>query len=366
MYSEPTISPNFVVRQKRKLIRHPLVIGGVVGLMLLGIGGILALLDSSMPNEDAPIESTSQIQFESRIVFEPTAVPQPTAQPDLIVNTSNFTASEPELNDDHTAPAQSVALQPRCRITTTGDTNVNIRSGPDLTFSLISSLSNRDTVNAIARSDNLWFEILNTDGTIGWVGGSVVDESGNCDDLPMIATPACSIENTTGNRVNIRDRASTESNVIRTLAVDDLLMADGRTDDGWYRILIPGELGWIYKDVVALGDGCSQVKVISASEPDPQPAMQETPLAVKEDDCVVESFTGNSVDLRKGPGMEFDVVAKMSKSMVASRLSTNGWYEVEGFGWAFAGDLVYGGLCSLLPTVQPDEVQGAIALMSNG
>lgn len=363
MYSEPTISPTFVVRQKRKMLRNPLVLGGLIAIILVVLSGILSLLTSLAAT---PAEPEPHIHLKSMLIVESTPEVEPTVAPDLVINTSAFTPSEPANTVENTVSSQTVERKPRCQITTTGDTNVNIRSGPDVSFSLISSLSNRNTVNAIAASDNRWFQILNTDGTIGCVGGSVVDETGDCTDLSTIATPVCSVKNTTGNRVNIRDRANTNSNVIRTLSVDDMLMADGRTSDGWYRILLTGELGWIYQDVVALSDACTQTAVISANEPTPEPALNDTPIVFNSDDCVVESFTGSTIDLREGPGMEFAVVAKMSKAMVANRLSSNGWYEIDRFGWAFAGDLVYGGLCNLLPTVQPDQIRGAIAVLSSG
>jgi SH3-like domain-containing protein len=363
MFSEPTISPNFVVRQKRKLIRHPLVIGGIIGLLILIVGGMVTLLGSmNTPNEDSEIEPTVDLG----IIAETPSQVEMTVNTPIIIQAPPIVTSIPILSTDNATSSQTASVQPRCNITTTGDTNVNIRSGPDITYTLISSLSDRVSTHAIAMSDNRWFQILNTDGTIGWVGGSVVDETGDCENLATMQTPTCSVKNTTGNLVNIRNNPSTTSNVIRTLATTDLLMADGRTDEGWYRIALAGGLGWIYKDVVALSDACNTVPIISANEPIPKPAVSQNHLVFNETDCVVESFTGSVVDLRKGPGMEFVVVAKMNKAMVASRLSSNGWYEINGFGWAFAGDLVYGGLCNLLPTVIPDDMIGSSVILTGG
>ncbi len=363
MFSEPTISPNFVVRQKRKLIRHPLVIGGIISLMIILAGGLIALLS---PTDTLPDDSIEQDTPKTNHIAAATPRAEQTKDSTILIIAPTIDVSVPTLNPNNTDASQPTTVQSRCKITTTGDANVNIRSGPDITYTLISSLSDRESVDAIASSDNRWFQILNTDGTIGWVGGSVVDESGDCADLPQTQTPTCSVKNTTGNLVNIRDRASTSSNVIRTLATTDVLMADGRTEEGWYRIALTGELGWIYQDVVALSDTCKTLPIISANEPIPQPAIDQSNIVFNDGDCVVESFTGNPVDLRKGPGMEFAVVAKMSKAMVASRLSSNGWYEIEGFGWAFAGELVYNGLCNLIPTVIPEDVNDASLILTAG
>jgi|GEM_PF-1926729 len=362
MYSEPTISPNFVVRQRRKLIRHPLVIGGIMILVMLSMGGLVALISpTDKPVDDSEITAT----VEAVIVVDTTPQAETTQEPTIVIQAPPIEPSLPTVNENNTVSSQPTSV-PRCKISTTGDANVNIRSGPDITFTLISSLSDRVSVDAIAISDNQWFQILNTDGTIGWVGGSVVDETGDCMNLPRISTPTCSVKNTTGNLVNIRSNPNRTSNVIRTLASTDVLMADGRTDEGWYRIALTGGLGWIYQEVVALSDTCQTVAIISANEPIPQPAMNQPSVIFNETDCVIESFTGSAVDIRKGPGMEYAVVAKMNKAMVASRLSSNGWYEINGFGWVFAGELVYGGLCNLLPTVIPDDMSGSSVILTGG
>ncbi len=355
MYSEPTISPNFVVRQKRKLSRHPLVIGCIilfVTLVLFAIFSLLSSITSSLDNQTVNPASVSV-----RIVAEETpaiAVVVPTSEPTPVPEIINI--AHTISNDTNTPSALLVETVTACSIRPSGDINVNIRSGPDIQFSLLSTLPVRQTVSAIAVSDNRWFQIENNDGTIGWVGGSVVDEIGDCEGLPQVQTPVCDVRNTTGNRVNIRAEASTDSPVIRILSTEDILMADGQTADGWYRILMTGELGWIYRDVVALSDACNAVALISANEPTPQPAVT-TNLVFSEDACVVESFTGNAVDLFAQPNFDAAVVAKLNKAMQASQVSTNGWYEIDGFGWAFAGDIVTQGLCRLLPTVAPEDIR---------
>jgi len=357
MYSEPTISPNFVVRQKRKLFRNPIVIGGIVSIIgLITIALVVVLTGSTNIPEPTP---TSAV-IAARIVetTPEVATNDPTPQPDVVISAEVMNVSQVVTSDDDTTSSQTVDTEtPACSIRPTGDVNVNIRSGPDMQFSLISVLNARQTVDAIAVSDNRWFQIENRDGTVGWVGGSVVDDIGDCATLPQVQTPTCQVKNTTGNRVNLRANPTTDARIIRTLTTDDVLMADGQTVDGWYRVLLNRELGWIYRDVVALSPECKAVATISAEEPVPQPVTSASNLAFNDADCVVESFTGNSVDLHKRPDLSSAVTAKLNKAMKASRLSTNGWYEIDGFGWAFGGDLLTRGLCRLLPTVAPETIR---------
>lgn len=369
MFSEPTISPNFVVRQKRKVSRNPLIIMGVVGMFLLVGIGLMSLTATPVTPEETPVP-TVNITFESRIVFQSTPQPTQATNQSNIILENRVTIPAP--NSNNTTSQTESASQATCTITPADGANINVRSGPDLTFSIISSLSAGQNVGAIAVSDNLWYQIKTFDGSIGWVGGSVTDEKGDCASLRQVKTPVCSVKNTTGNRVNIRYGASTSKDIIRVLLVEDLLMADGKTQDGWYRVALNTQMGWIYQDVVSLSDACATLPIISASEPVPDVvnisnvSAGSNGLAFDADDCVIESFNGNTIDLHEGPGLEYAVVAKMNKAMAVSQRSTNGWYEVDGFGWAFAGDLVYRGLCNLLPTISPEEARGSVIVMSRG
>lgn len=370
MVSEPTIQANFVVRGQRKAKAHPLVLVGGVGLILLFLVGILSLLTMRPAQDTSQTASQSAknfVAFEAEIIRE-TITPQ---EADVISESVALIASlnATETPQTVTTPQTQVQSNPNqinCQIASNDANNVNIRSGPDLEFSTIGVLFAGRSTSASAITDTRWYQVETGDGGRGWIGGSVVKKSGDCDFLPQIKTPVCTIQNTTGNRVNIRTGASTGDAILRVLSPEDLLMADAHTADGWYRLNLAPQVGWVYKDVVALSPACATVPLIS---PDDSSALEPiatvySNIAFNENDCVVQSFTGTSVDLREGPGMEFNIRAKLSQPMIASKRSSNGWYEIEGSGWAFAGDLVYRGLCNLLPTVTPDEIR--LTLMSHG
>ncbi len=56
--------------------------------------------------------------------------------------------------------------------------NVNVRSGPGTDYDLVGLLSNGQSAVVIGTSGNGdWFNVQLSDGTIGWVGSSVVDSS---------------------------------------------------------------------------------------------------------------------------------------------------------------------------------------------
>jgi hypothetical protein len=86
-------------------------------------------------------------------------------------------------------PLDALSAQPKqdaaCTVSST--TNVNIRSGPGLDFTVISSLPPSTPLVVEAQSTNGWFQ---ASGSTGWVSGSVVTASGNCITLPLVNPPA--------------------------------------------------------------------------------------------------------------------------------------------------------------------------------
>jgi hypothetical protein len=63
--------------------------------------------------------------------------------------------------------------------------NVNIRSGPGLGYGVVGALTYPETLTAIARSDNAWYQVP-ANNQYGWISGSVSTLTGKCDNLPTI------------------------------------------------------------------------------------------------------------------------------------------------------------------------------------
>jgi hypothetical protein len=86
-------------------------------------------------------------------------------------------------------PLNALAAPPKqdaaCSVTST--TNVNIRSGPGLEYTVINSLPASTPLVVEAQSTNSWFR---ANGNSGWVSGSVVTSSGNCIALELVNPPA--------------------------------------------------------------------------------------------------------------------------------------------------------------------------------
>ena len=92
------------------------------------------------------------------------------------------------------SPTNSIALpvlQPSgpCVLATLRAGVVNARSGPDTTFSVVSTISPMSTYNVVGRTaDNSWYQIDYGGGT-GWVAGFVTRLGGICSNVPVTYTP---------------------------------------------------------------------------------------------------------------------------------------------------------------------------------
>ncbi|MBI1257088.1 MAG: SH3 domain-containing protein [Chloroflexi bacterium] len=77
-----------------------------------------------------------------------------------------------------------------CSATSSAGGSVNLRSGPGTNYAVMNTLPLGQVVPVLARwTGGAWFEV-NINGTVLWVGGSVVSLSGDCTALPLVNAPA--------------------------------------------------------------------------------------------------------------------------------------------------------------------------------
>lgn len=113
----------------------------------------------------------------------------------------------------------------------------------------------------------------------------------------------------TGNGVNLRVGPGTEYNAVTSLSRGEELKRTGVTNNGWSQVDWDGEEAYLSNNYV--------------SEDKPEPIVTE-----KNDTVYV---TGNSVNLRKGAGTDYDVITGLTKGTELKRTGTtdNGWTRVE-------------------------------------
>jgi hypothetical protein len=121
---------------------------------------------------------------------------------------------------------------------------------------------------------------------------------------------------------------------------------------GWYQVGAPegGSLGWVNGLYLVLyGDGCDQLMLPTPTQPGAMYYM-----------CNVNSAINSSVNLRSGPGEQYDAINAFSPNEVVEALarSDNGWYRVrmpnygvDVIGWVSTTQVNVYGACDTLNVV---------------
>lgn len=341
----------------------------IIGIVLVALRGLSA----------ANAETGGVIDFHAEVIYV-TEEPAPQSvsaqgETQTVANTSPEVPPPPGAVGNTvstTTTGETTATLPNCTISTRGSANVNVRSGPTLDYSIVANLPIGTQVNAFKRTADGWYQVDIYDGLIGWVAGSVVDRTEGCGELPVISYGLCTVTIATTGRVNVRSGAGLNHGVLVTIRDDVTLLAEARSASGWYQINISPQPGWIYSDIINLNGACDTLPlddgstVTSRNIAAPTTTTSGNPgasvidnsveaLITPETDeypCVARNYLSDSVNLRGGPGMNYDVTGQMTSPLPVDQQSDNGWFRLGTLGWAFAGDLALSGACDDLPRIR--------------
>ncbi len=76
-----------------------------------------------------------------------------------------------------------------CMVASASGATINVRSGPGLSYSIVTHLSPTTTAPVYGRlPDNTWLQV-NVNGVIGWVSTTVVTLGGSCGGVPVVIPP---------------------------------------------------------------------------------------------------------------------------------------------------------------------------------
>lgn len=214
---------------------------------------------------------------------------------------------------------------------------LNLRSAPNLTASILAKLANGTTYPVTGRTaDKQWAQI-NANNQSGWVAAQYVTFAGNFDAVPVVGGGGTSLPpsapqpqtvsgtGVTQGNLRIRSGPSNSASQVGLLpwgaTVDILGRDEGHT---WYQIRYAGVVGWAYAPWIKLTSGnFDLLPYTDGSQPPFPPANPTTGV-------IIQAF-GN-VRIRSGPGVQFPKVARAvwgTRLQVLAR-STNGqWYKVD-------------------------------------
>lgn len=117
--------------------------------------------------------------------------------------------------------------------------------------------------------------------------------------------------NTSGSSLRVRQEASTGSSVLKKLDHGTQVEVLTAVENGWYQIAHEGTTGYVS------GEYLTVAEADIASLP-----VEELPTYVR--------ITTSSLNVRSGPGTDYDKVSQLGMGAVAQVLETlDGWYRIE-------------------------------------
>lgn len=224
--------------------------------------------------------------------------------------------------------------------------NLNVRSGPGVTYSSIAVAGNGDALTLLGRnSAATWVKVRLASGTEGWVNATLISTGVAIASLPVLdsgapssAEPSATVA--TG-ALNIRSGPGSNYNVIATLTQGQPVVLLGRTaSSGWAQVRIyNGAIGWANAAYLNTNVAFASLPVVNvASAPPPGPT--QGPGSGPGQGVTRGTVTASALNVRSGPGLGYGVVTGVywgQEVVVHGRSADGGWLKISvgnATGWA--------------------------------
>ena len=129
---------------------------------------------------------------------------------------------------------------------TVNTSNLNLRSGPGMSFSVITTLNEGDIVVILERTNSEWYYI-NFHGVEGYVSTTYLRDVLTAENFSAIGI-------ITGDHVNIRTRPDQSSDKLATYPEDTNMTVIG-INSGWYKVVHDGYTGYVRSDYMTIISG---------------------------------------------------------------------------------------------------------------
>lgn len=179
---------------------------------------------------------------------------------------------------------------------------LNVRQGPGLSHDVITTVHEDDQLHMIERQ-NEWIKIRLEDNSIGWVASWLVHQ-------PEITTESQETAVVTGEFVNIRSQATTDSDILGVVEKDtevNVVYQDGN----WSQIVYDEHVAWISSYYISYVDGdSSDVPSSEASN--------------------IVTVLDTESNVREAPTTSSDIVGRAPVNETYTYLATaNGWHKIQ-------------------------------------
>ncbi|MCB8980011.1 MAG: SH3 domain-containing protein [Ardenticatenaceae bacterium] len=208
---------------------------------------------------------------------------------------------------------------------------LNVRSGPGVSYSVITVASQGQTVMLLGRNANSsWVKIRLGNNTEGWANASLLTANVAISSLPLADSPAAPeppVPVAPGAVLSLHSGPGLNYPVTGSVYQGLQVNAVGRNADStWLKVrLSDGQEGWIGAQYVQLSIPVGNLPVMDGTT---TPASTATPVPAANSATVA---TG-ALNVRSGPGIGYGVVAAAYQGQVVTMLARNSnstWVKVQ-------------------------------------
>lgn len=193
--------------------------------------------------------------------------------------------------------------------TVTGD-SLRLRESANTGSSILATVGQGANVVVLETAENGWHKV-NWNGTEGYMSAEYLSVSTQVD-----ADLGTGTLDTDGASLNLRCGPGTDYDTLTSIPAGTALTLTG-IDNGWYKTSYNGMEGYIHSDYITLNESSSSAASTVSTG--------------------ILNTDGSSLNLRSGPGTEYDKLISIPASAVLTLTgSENGWYKtsyggVEGY-----------------------------------
>lgn len=137
------------------------------------------------------------------------------------------------------------------------------------------------------------------------------------------ALAATGTVNTEGSKLRLRSEANTDSSVLAYLPHHTQVDVLSELADGWYQVSYNGTTGYVSGEYLTVSEDVAAAPVPQTAEP----AAQASQPA---DEKVYIKVTEGPLNIRSGPGTDYDRVGSLSTGRTAEVVEkADGWYKIS-------------------------------------
>ena len=217
-----------------------------------------------------------------------------------------------------TAAATAVVCTGALAANVTSTTNVNVRSGPGNSYSVLTVMKSGTTTSSLGTSGN-WTKVT-VNGKTGYVYNKYLTSGSNAPSTPTTSTSKTVY--VTASALNVRSGAGTSYSVIGSLSKGKAASVVG-TSGNWYKS--------------KYGSGYGYISASYTSAKAPSSSTSNTPPTTSSGKTYYSTTSG--LNVRSGPGTSYASKGTLSYGQAVSVVdSSSYWYKIKfGSGYGYVG-----------------------------